>query len=287
MAKKATEKTTAIATATAANKGELISAENYALISDVEALEAMIYNLQGETISEFDLDRVKVPAGGATVFQVPTLEGIENAETIEGIILHIGQRRSYWSDSNPTGSPPDCYSIDGLRGIGNPGGDCASCPFNQFGSAIDGAGKQRKGKRCREMRLMLIIRPEDRLPMVVMAPPTSIKGLKQWLLKLPVFMFQAVVRLSLERDKNNDGIAYSKIVPSYVGRISMSHAKALQAYAETLKKVISGKAPLTNDFDNAGERETAPSDDGNTIEGEVVAKGPGGGDGAERLPDDE
>lgn len=227
---------------------KIIDASNYALINDRASLQSMIYNLQGEQISEFDLDRIKVPAGGATFFSVPTAEGIKPMEAVEGIVLHIGIRRSYWEDPNPSGVPPQCYSIDGLHGIGKPGGDCGACPFNQFGSAVKPDGKQGRGKRCREMRLMLIIRPEDRLPMVVLAPPASIKAVKQWLMKLPVFMFQAVIRLTLQEDKNSDGIKYSKLVPEAIGSISPELAKGLQKYAATLKEVIVGKAPVTSDF---------------------------------------
>jgi len=273
------KKTAAAAAQTPANVAPesrslaMIDASNYALINDSASLKSMIYNLQGEQISEFDLDRVKIPAGGGMFFNVPTLEGIKPAESIEGIVLHIGIRRSYWEDPNPTGVPPQCYSVDGLIGIGSPGGDCGACPFNQFGSAVNASGKQGRGKRCREMRVLLIIRPEDRLPLVVLAPPASIKGIKQWLMRLPVYMFQAVLRLRLQADKNNDGIAYSKLIPEYVGAISPEAAKGLQKYAETLKKVIVGKAPVSGDFIDEEEELEAPElpeDEPDTVDGAVV-----------------
>lgn len=283
MGKQKNNPSTAIAKAPA-SKGDIIPADDWALISDQEGLAAVIYNLQGESISEFDLDRVKVPAGGATVFQIPGLDGITNAEAIEGIILHIGIRRAFWRDPTPSGKPPECYSTDGLHGIGDPGGECGSCPFNQFGSAVRADGGQGRGKRCREMRMMLLIRPEDRLPIVVIAPPASIKGMKQWLLRLPVFMFQAVVRLELESDKNGDGIKYSKIVPHYVGRISLDQARSLQKYAETLKQVIVGKAPIGNDFTSAGEGQ-APLDE-NTLDATATSASANTPGGAETLPND-
>lgn len=239
-------------------RGELIDVKNYALINEPSALQAMVYNLQDEQISEFDLDRIKIPAGGGLFFNVPGEDGITPEKSIQGIVLHLGIRRSYWVNPTPTGSPPDCFSIGGLKGIGNPGGECANCPFNQFGSAVKSDGKQGKGKRCREMRVMLILRAQDRLPIVVLAPPASIKPVKQWLMKLPVFMFQAVIKLELSQDKNSDGVEYSKLVPSYVGHISPEAAKGLQAYAETLKKVIVGKAPIGSDF-------VAVDDDGGQI----------------------
>ncbi len=243
------EESKAVSTEVKSMRGELMDVSNYSLMSDPMSLQAMIYNLQGEQISEFDLDRVKVPPGGMTVFQLPGEDGVSHAEEIEGVILHIGIRKAYWSDPNPSGSPPDCYSTDGIHGNGDPGVACASCPFNEFGSAVGPDGKPRKGKRCREMRTILMIRPEDRLPIVVTAPPASIKGVKQYLLKgLPVFMFQAITRLTLTADKSSDGILYSKIVPHYVGHIAPEMAKALAAYAATLKQVLIGHAPVTEDF---------------------------------------
>jgi hypothetical protein len=48
--------------------------------------------------------------------------------------------------------------------------DCASCPMNRWGSA----GDARKGKACREKRLLLTLRDGEALPVVIVAPPTSI-----------------------------------------------------------------------------------------------------------------
>lgn len=242
------------ALAVVSGRGEMIDVRNYSLMADPMSLQAMVYNLQGEQISEFDLDRIKVPPGGMTVFQIPTPEGQDHVKEIVGIILHIGIRKAYWSDPNPSGSPPDCYSTDGIHGTGDPGGACAACPLNEFGSAIGPDGKPRKGKRCREMRTLLMIRENDRLPVVVTAPPASIKGVKQYLLKgLPVFMFQAITKLTLAEDKSSDGIPYSRLVPHYVGHIDPAIAKSLALYAQTLKAVLVGAAPVTNDFFGADE----------------------------------
>lgn len=254
-------------------RAELIDATQFSLIGEPTSLEAIRYNLRDEKISEFDLDRVKVPAGGATVFQVPTLEGIANQEAIEGIILHVGVRRSFWEDTMPSNNPPDCYSIDGLTGLGDPGGDCANCPFNEFGSAVRPDGSQGRGKRCKERRLILLLRPEDRLPLACSAPPASIKGIKQFLMRLPVPMYQAVVRLTLVGDRSQDGVQFSKVVPEYLGYVSKDHGNALKAYAETLRKAIIAQAP------QAAEA----FDDDQTVEGS--ASNPQGGDGAAGIPD--
>ena len=254
-------------------RGELIDATEFALIGEPTSLAALEYNLAQESISEFDLDRVKIPAGGATVWQVPGLEGISNHEAIEGIIVSISVRRAFWESSfDGSNTPPDCSSTDGFRGVGDPGGECSACPFNEFGSAVKQNGQQGRGKRCQERRIILLIRPEDRLPLAISAPPTSIKNIKQFLMRLPVPMYQAVVRLELEVDKNADGVAFSKVVPSYVGHIAAEHGKALRGYAETLKRSIVAQAPRGSEVVDGSASEHEESTD------------PQGG-GAETIPD--
>lgn len=230
-------------------RGELISVDDWALVSSPEALEATTYNLQGETLSEFDLDRVRVPAGGGTFFAVPVLGKSEPqpAESIRGIILSVSSRRAYWEDANPSGAPPDCSSVDGVQGIGTPGGSCAGCPFNEFGSAIKQDGSQGNGKRCRESRVILMLREEDRLPIAVIAPAGSLKNVKKYLMQLPVFMYAAVTELKLEKEKSTDGIAYSKIALRYIGHIDPETAKSVKAYAEAVKASINAKAPTGAD----------------------------------------
>lgn len=239
--------------AVVSGKGELIDASSYQLLADPESFEAMQINLEGERLSEFDLDRIKVPAAGGTVWQVPTIDGVENQEAIEGVILAIQVRRGFWESPFGGGAagPPDCSSMDGITGVGTPGGECATCPMNEFGSAVRQDGKQGRGKRCSEKRLMLVLRAGDRLPIAISAPATSIKGIKQFLMRLPVPMFQAVVSIGLEREKSGDGIHYSRIVLGYIGHIGSEQGKQLQAYAAKLKKTIVAQ-PMRREDDSQG-----------------------------------
>ena len=69
---------------------------------------------------------------------IATLEGEESAKTVEGIIVGWRPARIYWKKGLNEGGgklPPDCTSIDGFIGIGDPGGACATCPFSKFGSS--------------------------------------------------------------------------------------------------------------------------------------------------------
>ena len=57
-------------------------------------------------------------------------------QTLEGVILFNHSANSYW----PAGSeyddntPPQCQSVDGKVGYGDPGGICEACDYNKFGS---------------------------------------------------------------------------------------------------------------------------------------------------------
>ena len=55
-----------------------------------------------------------------------------------------------------------------------PGGLCASCPFNEFGSAENG-----RGKKCRNTMLLFLQQPGRALPLAVLLPPTSIPRMKK------------------------------------------------------------------------------------------------------------
>ena len=150
-----------------------------------EILSNIQENLAGETITPRDLQKITVPSQGVTKWIIPNAEtGKKDAlDEIEGIIVYVGSPRAYWSTplemANRT--PPDCSSTDGHVGVGNPGGNCVSCPFNQWGSAKTGS---RKGKACKEQRLIYMIRPDDFLPTVLQAPVTSIEQLRKHMMRL-------------------------------------------------------------------------------------------------------
>lgn len=54
---------------------------------------------------------------------------------------------------------------------------CATCPFNRYGSDVDAeTGQPRRGKACREKRLLLFLRDGESLPIVILAPPSSLRA---------------------------------------------------------------------------------------------------------------
>lgn len=60
-----------------------------------------------------------------------------------GVILYHHLANAYWPEGSEYDDnvPPFCQSFDGKQGYGEPGGVCAACAFNQFGSTANGSGK--------------------------------------------------------------------------------------------------------------------------------------------------
>ena len=84
---------------------------------------------------------MKIPAGGGLAFEVPgeDPESPDSVKEIVGVIVDHYPLNSYWTEKyNGQNVAPNCYSTDSKTGIGNPGGECAKCPYNRFGSGEDG-----------------------------------------------------------------------------------------------------------------------------------------------------
>lgn len=218
-----------------------------------EAAQLIRSNLSGEDVGIGDLDRIKVPAGGATTWTVPSIEGDKSEKVLEGIIIHVARRRAYWESANPSGDPPTCSSTDCITGIGDPGGDCESCPFNQFGSAVKQCGGAGRGKACKESTLLFLLRSGHNLPEVVVTPPGSLKSVKQYRLKLPVPYYACVTRLSLKKSQNKDNIAFAEIVPEYAGPLDPTMADFVKRYAQALTGVF--KSATADHSDMEGDED--------------------------------
>lgn len=194
-------------------KGELITTEFKALVPGSEVSTALRDNLGHGGISPFDLDRVRVPAGGGTSWEVPSLQGTESLKELSGIIMYFKDVRSYWAKKFGGGNqPPDCASTDGITGIGSPGGSCAMCPLAQFNSSLNADGSAGRGQACKQARMLFLLRRGDYLPMLIVLPPTSLKECKRYLLQLTNKNYpyhQVITKISLKKQSNPDGISYS------------------------------------------------------------------------------
>lgn len=210
----------------------------------------------GEIISEifgktgpdrFDLEQIKVPSGqGPAMWAVPTLEGEdEAAKTIDGVIILTQDIRVFYRqsfDAGGGGTPPDCSSTDGVTGQGEPGGDCATCPFAQWGSAEPKAnGEARKGQACQAKRLLWMVRADQMIPSVVVVPATSLKIIRKYQLGLAgrgMRTWQVATSLALEKAQSGDGIAYYRIQPRMLGKLGDDELARIRPLVEMASPVV-------------------------------------------------
>lgn len=161
---------------------------------------------------EFSLDRIKIPAGGGTAFEVPTDEEgtTDMVKEITGVILHSHSVNSYYVQKYSGGSnPPDCGSFDGKTGTGNPGGVCKDCPYNKFGSG-DG-----KSKACKNRRMLYILQENEFFPVVLSLPPGSVGSYSNYvkhLISKGLRPGGVVTKISLKKSTSADGISFSQAV---------------------------------------------------------------------------
>jgi len=229
------------------NTNALAVINTFAIAISGDDIKAIISeNLGGEKIDQFGLDKVKVPSGGGTQWEIPSITGEVTAPSIDGVIVAWKTVRSlYLTPFTGGGEPPVCSSDDGASGFGDPfesgmpvHGDCATCPRNQWGSS-DKGGK--KGKACAERRLLFILRKDDHIPLMVVAPPASLKGMKAYFLRLlqaGVPYYGAMTSLTLAKDKSSEGITYSRIEAKALGILDPEQQKVFSDYASFFGKII-------------------------------------------------
>ena len=97
------------------------AAAQLAIFANPDALETVREIMSSEDFSASDLDRIKVPGAGGLMWEIPTAEGSRDSREIRGIILLSKTGRAYWqSKYSGENSKPDCVSLDGQCGTGNP-----------------------------------------------------------------------------------------------------------------------------------------------------------------------
>lgn len=205
----------------------------------------------GENFSFQDLERIKFPTGGMTLWTVPTVDGEEHREVLAGIIIVQKSTRQYWKDPfSGGGMAPDCQSFDMIRGVGlYQGVQCSSCKFNQFGSAVDANGKPKKGKACKEVNNVLMLLEGQWLPVLIALPPTSLKVLKRHNVKMAsrgLPFYGAVTELRLHKTKNADGIDYAETIVSMGSTLTDEQVKSIKTYVSGFSSIMKNSVPPTD-----------------------------------------
>lgn len=216
-----------------------------------DAQELIKDALGGDALAFKDLDRIKVPSGGGTNWEIPSLEGDTASKEIEGVILHRATRRSYWPyamEERPDDDDgrPQCQSYDGEVGVGDPGGDCASCPLNEFGTDIKGG----PGKACKETRQLFVLTKDDLLPLVVVIPPGSLANVREYFLRLlraQLAPNSVVTKIALTKEKNSRNTAFSKVTLTKGETLDPESRARVRDHATMLQPMIERAAEVRRD----------------------------------------
>ena len=198
---------------------------------------------------DFKFDRIRIPSGGMTAFEVPSEDGesSELAKEIVCVLLYSHPANSYYVQAYQGGSnPPDCGSFDGVTGIGSPGGSCRVCPYNRFGS---GGGK---AKACKNRRMLYLLRENEVFPYILNLPTGSLKGFTKYVQSLLARgrrPHQVVTKISLRKASNSGGIDFSQAVFKIVRTLNADEQKNINAMTEQMKAYAANltTAALTDD----------------------------------------
>jgi hypothetical protein len=227
-------------------------------------LEVFQENLGGETIGSRDLDNIKIPSGGGTSWEVPSIDGGIAAKTIEGVVVQHGLRRAYWASRKVTNQPPQCRSDNSRDAIGDPGsnlgpnrdgvGACLECPLAEFGTGVDENGQANNSQACKQMRQVFFLMSDGLLPRVVTLPPTSLAVSKTFFLQLAnngIPYHHAVVELSLEKQSGGQ-YPYSVARWKLVRIIADDEQPQLDAYRAAILPMLAARPVTGADYASSG-----------------------------------
>lgn len=200
---------------------------------------------------DFRFSYVKIPSGGQLAFELPgeTDDDVDYVKELKGVIVHHHPVNVYWEKEYTGGNePPDCVSFDGHDGVGEPGGTCATCPLNQWGSGSAGSDGKSHGKACANRRRVYFLRDGDAFPMLLSIPPTSLSRFSDFISRSVIQKNRRsnefITKITLKKANSSDGIEYSQVAWSFLEDVDDVSKVALKKYTEDIK-AIAGNAELS------------------------------------------
>ena len=214
--------------------------------------EIMEQNNGFEGLAEFDLgalfadelgdmdvsfDRIGTPGSGGNCFEVPGENPGETDSVKEftGVILYHHAVNFYYMDAyNGMKNDPTCSSRDGMWGIGTPGGDCKSCPLNQFGTGANG------GKACRNKRRVYLIREGEMIPVLLTLPTGSLRVFADYVKRLLAKGRKpsgVMTRFSIVRSQGK-GPAYAQVQCRMERVLTEKEREAVSNMARQVKEIV-------------------------------------------------
>lgn len=217
--------------------------------------EELAEDMDGLSMS---FQRVKIPAGGVIQFELPSddPENPDYAKTLTGVILFNHSTNAYWpeGDEYDDNVPPLCSSVDGKQGIGTPGGLCQTCALNRFGSGSDG-----KGKACKNMRVLYLLRSGEYMPLQLTLSPTSIKPWSNFINQAFLFRQRAtygsVVQIGLKKMNNgsNDySVATFRRMYDFTGEELTQVRVYANSFKEQIKLILQQRAAINEEQKDDG-----------------------------------
>ena len=189
---------------------------------------------------QLTMQRVKIPGGGNLQFEIRSddPDNPDYERKLVGVILYHHLANAYWPEGSEYDDnvPPFCQSFDGKQGYGEPGGVCAACAFNQFGSTANGSGKA-----CKNMRQIYLLRSGEYLPLQLSLPPTSLRPFNDFMNLAFVARrrpsYSAIVEIGLKRAESG-GYTYSVATFRKVRDLEGEGLAAVKGYAANFKEQV-------------------------------------------------
>ena len=234
------------------NETALAVADTFTLADRYEGLDPDIMAEIEDELGDLDPEsgiscrKVKIPSGGGIAFEIQgDDDGDEDVQKqIDAVVIFTHRANGYWpkpyGSGDDTNEPPACSSMDGKTAVWAETGEvrsCENCPFNEYGSGVDQTGQASRGKACKNMRRIYFMMSEDPNLYLLTVPPTSVRDVNKQLTKILAGgtpYVGMILRFTLEKAANSNGVAYSKVIIKKVGALP----PAVTAQATALRRQI-------------------------------------------------
>jgi len=224
---------------------------------DSSFADTMNENLDGGVQLEFP--RIKIPSGGGLFWTVPGEEETPYA-VLNCIIVDKYRVNSRWEEEEKVANkPPLCFALDAKTGIGNPGGECAKCQFNQWGSSVKG-----QGKACKNIMRVFVLLEGSQIPHLLALSPMSLDDFDAHmvnLLRVNLSYYGVSSKIRLYKRVNKVGQEYSAVAWSKGEKLTPEERNKIKEYIRIIK-------PFMRELG-------ADADDYNTDAGDVPVSGSG------------
>ena len=213
---------------------EAAEPKNYLALSNFDLNKVVASEMNGLNAV---FERIKMPSGDTTVFQIPSddPEEPELVKEFSAVILYHHPIRAYFKEKY-TGAItlPDCGSLDAVNGFGEPGGVCEHCRFNAYGTGENNA------KACKERRRLYLLREGEIFPIMLSLPTGSLKEFARYVMRCLSKGHKTngvVTKFSLVKATNKGGITYAKAMFSMERELAADEVVLIEKLTEQLKSI--------------------------------------------------